>query len=130
MGFDIDRDSLDKVLRAYGTDLWGIMNELERISFSKDKSTEDSDIIDYFSTFNTLKAGYSLKDSLVALERLITGRRDDPARVFNGLAFRPKNKKEALMYANYDVCVKSGKLEYDEALLACALGLETDLTDL
>jgi len=37
--------------------------------------------------------------------------------VFNGLAYQLKNAEEAQMYADYDIAVKAGKLEYEEALL-------------
>jgi len=60
---------------------------------------------------------------LVALEIILSDRKDDPARVFNSLAYRLGSEGEARLYADYDVAVKSGKLEYEEVLLELALGV-------
>ena len=73
---------------------------------------------------NPLKGGSSIGERLIALEKLIGERGDDPARIFNGLAYQLKNAEEAQMYADYDIAVKAGKLEYEEVLLAIALGLK------
>ena len=55
------------------------------------------------------------KTKLISLERLLL-QNEAPAYIFNSLSFQSKGK-EAFMLADYDILVKSGKLEYDEALL-------------
>ncbi len=114
---------------ALGADTWKITTELEQMALRKTKSLDVKEFapqIEYFPSLNALKRGVSVGDRLVALEKLMSGRGDDPARIFNGLAYQLKDADEAQMYANYDVAIKAGKLEYEEVLLAIALGLNFD----
>ncbi len=78
--------------------------------------------LDYFALMNGLKYGKTAKARLIALELILSERRDDPARVFNGIAYRLSSQSEAEKFANYDVLVKSGKADYEEVLLDLALG--------
>jgi len=71
---------------------------------------------------NALKHGKTIKERLSALELFLGDRGDDPARVFNSIAYRLGSAGEAEKFANYDVAIKSGKLEYEEILLEIALG--------
>ena len=128
---NLKNEEIGLIAESLGADTWRIVTELERLSFSASKerfSGQDFDEeVAYFPALNTLKRGFTEKERLIALEKLISIRRDDPARVFNGLAFKPGNEKEADMYASYDVAFKSGKLDCEEILLSIALGLEPDL---
>ena len=42
---------------------------------------------------------------------------DEPAKIFNMLSAFAKAPEEKIKMADYDVAIKSGKLEYEEALL-------------
>lgn len=61
---------------------------------------------------------FSRAARLAALEKLFRGRHD-AGMVFNRLAYRDARKVP--VFADYDVLVKSGKLDYEEALLALAV---------
>ncbi|MDP3953274.1 MAG: hypothetical protein Q8P99_00400 [bacterium] len=129
LGIDLSAADISTIEGSMGADTWRIVTEIEQMALKKSKKPEGEQYStqpDYFPSLNTLKRGRTVGERLGALERLISARRDDPARVFNGLAYQLGSVKEAQMYANYDVAVKSGKLEYDEALLAIALGLDFD----
>lgn len=130
LGVSLESKEIDLIAESLGADTWRIVTELERLAFAKPRDKFSGKDFDaetaYFPALNTLKRGFTEKERLIALEKLISIRRDDPGRVFNGLAFKPGNEKEADMYASYDVAVKSGKLDYEEVLLSIALGLEFD----
>lgn len=126
MGIDIESSDMKLLASSFGGDTWRIITELEQLALKKKTALQDIEPeISYFANLNTLKAG-AVKDRIVALERILSGRRDDPGRIFNGLAYRLKDKQEANMYADYDVAVKGGKLEYEEVLLAIALDFQFD----
>ena len=59
-----------------------------------------------------------VRNRLFALETLIAIG-DPPAKIFNILASQWREKTNEM--AEYDFAVKSGKLEYDDALLALLL---------
>jgi len=67
----------------------------------------------------------SMEARLVALERTLA-QNDAPAYLFNSLGFQSRGS-DASRLAAYDVMVKSGKLEYEEALLDFVLSGNTDL---
>lgn len=104
---------------------WKLINELTKISlagFGKVVGEDDlKKLIEwrdaeemFFVTRNILGS----RDSgmkLVSLERLIS-RGEDSAHVFNLLAYQARGES-AEKLAGYDVSIKSGGLEYDEALL-------------
>ena len=73
--------------------------------------------LNIFSTINQMRNSKNIASRLSLLEELLS-RSEDPAMIFNIMAVSPfadKAWKEKI--ADYDVAVKSGKLEYDEALL-------------
>ena len=125
LGFAIDAPTIKALIQAFGSNTWGIVTELEKIS-SADSQVKPALSIhksadNFFQLINTLKYGRSLRDRLVALEIILSDRKDEPAKVFNMLAYRLRNQEEANTLADYDVAVKSGKLEYEEVLLDYAL---------
>jgi hypothetical protein len=67
--------------------------------------------------------GFSWKrqqERLAVLEELFL-RKEAGAYIFNSLGFQARGE-EALRLSEYDIAVKSGKLEYEEALLDLAIG--------
>ena len=121
-GVNIDAKTKSIIVDIFGSDTWGIATEINRLSLEQSGIVESRIKTDYFQLINTVKRGYSAKDRIVALELILSERKDDPARVFNSLAYRLLNEKEANRFADYDIAVKSGKLEYEEVLLDLALG--------
>ncbi len=104
------------LVARYRTDTWGLINELEKISLGGDPQSVFWEH-DFFSTLNRLQRAGSPAASLPILERLMAF--DDPAKIFNVFASLSADKKKM---ADYDVAIKSGKLEYEEVLLDLALG--------
>jgi len=128
----LNTKEIESIADSLGSDTWKIATELEQIALKKSKKLNAKDFTtqaEYFPSLNALKRGASVGERLIALEKLIGERGDDPARIFNGLAYQLKNADEAQMYADYDVAVKAGKLEYEEVLFAIALGLEFNPLD-
>lgn len=121
LGFTINASMVQALVQTFGGNTWGIVTELEKMTLANDQTEPVLSIHkpadNFFPLINTLKYGRSLKDRLVALEVILSDRKDEPAKVFNMLAYRLRNQKEADALADYDVAVKSGKLEYEEVLL-------------
>ena len=129
LGLSLTQEEILMIVNSIGSDSWRIVTEMDQMALKKTKKLEGEQYDsqpDYFPSLNGLKRGRTPGERLTALEQLISARRDDPARIFNGLAYQLSSAKEAQMYANYDVAVKAGKLEYEEVLLAIALGLDFD----
>lgn len=125
LGCAIDVPTTEALAQTFGGNTWGIATELEKMVLGEDQVKPALSIHkpadNFFQLVNTLKYGRSAKDRLVALEMILSDRKDEPAKVFNMLAYRLRSQKEADDLADYDVAVKSGKLEYEEILLDYAL---------
>ena len=63
--------------------------------------------------------GYDVRVRLTALETLLA-MNDPAAKLFNILASQWKEKIP--QFAKYDLAIKSGKLEYEEALVDLVIG--------
>ena len=120
-GLKLSTEDVNVLIEMFDGDTWGVATEIERISFASDYRSEPQPKTDYFILINTLKHGRSARERLTALEIILSGQGFEPARVFNSIAYRLGSQKEAEKFANYDVAVKSGKLEYEEILLSLAL---------
>lgn len=104
-----------EALRQHGSDSWAIITDLEVLALGG--RVEDAIIApDFFPLLMRLQKG-----DLGALTWLLE--RDEPAKVFNVLAASVKSPAAKAKMADYDVAVKSGKLEYAEALTDLALSL-------
>ncbi len=117
LGLKLSTETVKAIKDLFAVDTWGIITELEKLSLSSNRDIQKKRNDDYFSLVNALKGYGDFKRKLSALEIILSDRRDDPARVFNSLSYRLSNKKEAEIFADYDVAVKSGKLDYEEVLL-------------
>ena len=106
-------------------DTWALMHELEKLSLlgvaqvdlvvcNAAGMTEEMDFMRLLR--GTMFGSLPLK--LKSLEGLYA-RREDAAKIFNIAAYQ--NKDMLSHFAEYDVAVKSGKLEYEEALLDLVL---------
>lgn len=120
-GIKLTDTIMKSIKNMFGNDTWGIVTELDKISLMSNYVTHERPKVDYFILINILKNTKNIKQKLVALESILSGTKDDPSRVFNSLAYRLNNKKEAKLFADYDIAVKSGKLDYEEVLVDLAL---------
>jgi DNA polymerase III delta subunit len=120
----------------YTKNSWGFVTELEKLSnlgSSQDpRSCDDKRLIsradlealgletvpDYWAVMGGLRS-QSRETRLRALEKLLS-QKEPPAKIFNILASQWREKIPQM--AEYDFMVKSGKLEYEEALLDAVIG--------
>lgn len=120
-GVDLVPEALIFLADVFRNDTGGVINELEKLSLLKQKIT-----VELLRSMEGLKAPHDffywvrsllnvpMAQRLKNLELLLS-RREDPAKIFNILAYL--NLREIKKFADYDVLIKSGKLDYSEALL-------------
>lgn len=101
---------------------WGVITELDKLTLSKEQSVETQLVREnFYELINTLRSSRDIKKRLTALEFILSGLKEDPARAFNTLAYRIFTAEFAKQLADYDLAIKSGRLDYEEALLDLAL---------
>lgn len=108
---------------------WFGVRELEKLQlFSKNKPIVLDELRaitpfykqeDFFSIINLFKKSKTKIERLAYIERLFA-KNESAAKIFNMLAFNVYGK-DLLSYSNFDVLVKSGKLDYEEVLVSLAL---------
>jgi len=108
---------------VYGSDTWGLVTELQKLAGfggagkaidKKDLNVFDLEIApNYWGLINGLK-NYEMRNRLYAFETMLAGN-DPPAKIFNILASQCAEKTPHM--AEYDLAVKSGKVDYEEALV-------------
>jgi DNA polymerase III delta subunit len=112
----------------YAGNPWGLITEIEKLRGFKNGAAgapsipidkKDLDIFDfevapnYWGLINGLK-NYDIKNRLYAFEMMLAAN-DPPAKIFNILASQWQEKTPHM--AEYDLAVKSGKVDYEEALV-------------
>jgi DNA polymerase III delta subunit len=112
----------------YNSNTWGLITELQKLRGfgAQDKNAvaklidkKDLDIFDfevapnYWGLINGLK-NFDIKNRLYAFETMLAAN-DPPAKIFNILASQWQEKTPHM--AEYDLAVKSGKVDYEEALV-------------
>lgn len=106
---------IDYLVKAYGSDTWGLINELNRLSLGgKIESRYQYDKNDLFPLIDKIVKSPLIDARLKALEVLLDN--EEPAMIFNFIAAIAKNSLKIKM-ADYDAMIKSGQLNYEEALL-------------
>ena len=100
----------------WGKDLWGLSTEIEKIALGG-AAGKTGTVGDFYGLVGSLKYGGDLKRKIISLEKLLDGRGDDAAYVFNMLGFGLKETSQLRKLAGYDLSVKRGGLEYEEVLL-------------
>jgi len=121
-GVKLSEIDIRALVASFSGDLWAIESELQKLA-----SAQSLDIYSlgsapsYFELLNTIKSNKTREAKLVALETILYLLKEDPARVFNGLAYSAPQgvapEKWFSVMADYDVFVKSGQMDYEEALL-------------
>ena len=105
----------------YGKDTWRLVTELRKIAFLGKSLVEKEDLErsdlelapDFWTLVNGLRSG-RLEDRMKTFERFLA-MNEPPAKIFNILAYQWPEKFGA--FAEYDGMVKSGKFDYEEALV-------------
>lgn len=121
-GLKLKPEIAQQLAQAFEGDSWSIVTELDKLEFMGKQSLDlDKPAPEYFELINVLKYSHDVRAKVIALESILSDRKDDAARVFNGIGYRSRDRKEAEIFADYDVAVKSGKLDYEEVLLDLAL---------
>ncbi len=117
---------------VYAGQTWAAMTELDKLVSLKPSDRDgnttidkrDLDVLDlevtpnYWALLNGMKS-FDIRNRLAALEKLFSIN-DPPAKIFNIISAQAGEKIARM--AAYDLAVKSGKLEYEEALLDFVLG--------
>lgn len=115
-GAKISDKDLAVLLGNFPGDTWSIISEIEKITLGG-KVEAVAGETGFFPAIQAIEHGGTIGKKLSALERLLA--QDEPAKIFNILASMSRDKNKM---ASYDVAIKSGKLEYEEALLYLVLG--------
>lgn len=102
--------------RVYAGDSWGVVTELQRLALQQKGAIETvpagipgPQVFYEVGKLSRLPAAAGLP----VLERLLAS--DDPAKIFNMLAYQMDSAGKQL-FADYDVAIKSGKLDYEAVL--------------
>ncbi len=109
--------TLNSLVDVYGEDTWSAVTELEGIMHGKHFEPPQS-IPDFFPLIQGVKGSGSASRQLAALFHLLE--HHEAALVFNMIASMADASTKMQM-ADYDVAIKSGKLDYPEALLDLVL---------
>ncbi|MCR4260985.1 MAG: hypothetical protein NUV96_01450, partial [Candidatus Colwellbacteria bacterium] len=83
-GVPLEAREISSIADSLGSDTWKIATELEQIALKAGKKVDAERFTlqaEYFPSLNILKRGGSVGERLVALEKLIGDRGDDPGRV-------------------------------------------------
>jgi len=124
LGVSLTPDALAFLARNYEGDTWRCTTELEKLSlYGKAISMSDVQKFHFETTVNFWEMVNGLKNPdrsrrLVALEKTFL-QNEQSAKVFNILSSMWKEK--ASQAAQLDFLIKSGKLDYEDALLALAV---------
>lgn len=133
LGLEFSDFAFKFLVAVYQNNTWGLVTELEKISNLKNGSTSlttmgvvdkkdlaglDLEIApDYWALFGGLRS-QDLKTRVTALEKLFAIG-DSPPKIFNILASGWREKIPQM--AEYDLKIKSGKLDYEEVLVDLAI---------
>jgi len=121
-GIKLSEIDVRTLIASFFGDLWAINSELQKLVSAQSLDIHSLDSTpSYFELLNTIKSNKARDKKLIALETALYSLKEDPARIFNGLAYSvpqgvPPEKWFSIM-ADYDVAVKSGQMDYEEALL-------------
>jgi DNA polymerase III delta subunit len=123
-GFELSPDALTFLAGIYAKDTWGLMTELAKLGGLAKKKIERKDIEladapeipNFFAMLGALQSPRPA-ERLSVLAKLL-GSGEPAAKIFHILSYQGANP---MRFAKYDAAVKSGKFEYEEALLDALL---------
>jgi DNA polymerase III delta subunit len=112
---ELSIQTIDYLMKTCGSDTWGLLNELNKLSLGgKIESQYHYEKNDLFFLIDKIVKSPSIDSRLKTLEILLDN--EEPAMIFNFVASISRNPLKIKM-ADYDAMIKSGKLNYEEALL-------------
>ncbi len=114
---ELTPDMLRYLSEVFQSDTWGIVTELEKLFLGGHMSAA-LHAPAFFPLIQTLKRPGDTQSRLTALGYLLES--EDPAAIFNVTASIADPLLKIKM-ADYDIAIKSGKLEYEEALTDLAI---------
>ncbi len=125
-GLSLTDSDASSMIESFGNDLTGMVNEIDRLSFSHEKiQKDDYSGYELFSAISKLRYSKTRAEKMFYLEIIFSYLDADAGHAFNLLsATAPKSERAEDWYArfaDYDVAVKSGNLNYEEVLLDFAL---------
>ena len=124
-GLKLTSAAIEFLARLFPNDTWRLVTELEKLSFLENKNLDKKDLeflnsqmpVDFWSKLQELKSD-SFGRRLSGLDMLLKG--ESGGKIFNVLsAIWPQKLPE---FSKMDLLIKSGKLEYEEALLGIVIG--------
>ena len=123
-GISLDPAAARYLAAVFAGDSWGLATEIQKLAALAPKITKrDLDAFDfeiapaYWPMIMGVRS-FDMRNRLPSLETLFASG-DPPPKIFNILASQWREKTHEM--AEYDFAVKSGKLEYDDVLLALVL---------
>ena len=115
-------DLIHTLADTYGSDTWAVVNEIDKLALQRSvPEFEFSAPDNFFSLLNVISGQKDYRTKLPVLERLFAAK-EDGVKLFNILAsqFVRKGMRVEEM-AQYDIATKSGKLDYEVALVDLCL---------
>jgi len=133
-GVLISDSALDFLAQNFRDDMWGFINELEKLILWRTGDKTEIGVSDVrnagdyfykapnmFNFINSVARNLPPRQKIVNLEKLLL-RQEEPAKVFNFMASsRYLSKDLVKKLADCDVSAKSGKLDYEDIFLSLAL---------
>lgn len=133
-GMVLIQRALNFLVQEFDSDTWALVTEIEKLSLmTKSSSGAAIDLpqilemgdyehaLDFFSFINKVGRYERISEKMEALEELFFARQE-PAKIFNILAAGRYLSPVLLQkLADYDIMVKSGKMDYEEVLLDLAI---------
>lgn len=125
-----DRGSEDLLLSVYAGDSWGLVTELDKLALLNEKKINSAVLKNHLETFSSINIFILIQEfysssrpaaRLVLLDQLLS-QGEDAGKIFNILAAFYGDALWKNRVADYDWAVKSGKMDYEEALLSLAIG--------
>ncbi len=113
MGLNIPIKIITQVASVFAGDSWGAISELKKVALTGALNISGSKKMDFFQTILGLRRAGNMRSGLPILERLLA--REEHAAIFNVLASLVPPEEKA-RFADYDIGIKRGVMEYDLAL--------------
>lgn len=131
MGIKLTNEAILFLSEFFNGNTWGLVTELEKLSLIDGDYLVDlkklKEINDYFvpqniySFINLFNYKGSLEKRTIALEELFISQ-EEPVKIFNFLASSNYISRMLVQrLADYDIMVKSGKIDYEETLIDLSL---------